>query len=70
MNVNGCEIPQDVIDKVIARMKSGVPFTAGDLVGASGHAEGYRLADRLLQRERKAKNIEFDGRSWRWINRT
>lgn len=76
MNVHGYEVPQTVIDAVMAAMsgkftastledaavESGAPRTIG-----SGYSIKYcasRIADRLIQRERKAGRIKFAEKTW------
>jgi DNA-binding transcriptional regulator PaaX len=67
MRVNGVEIPQEVIDRCVKRMKNGEPFQAAHIESLSHHPEGYRLTDRLLQRERKAGNIIYRSGMWHWV---
>jgi hypothetical protein len=67
MRVNGVEIPQEVVDRCVTAMKSIGLFTSGQIEVISQHVESYRLVDRLLQRERKAGNIEYSKGEWRWI---
>jgi hypothetical protein len=74
MEVNGREVAQEVIDKCIFRMKSA-PFKASEIeticanMGVeSRHGSAMRLADRLIQRERKSGNIELKTRPyWFWV---
>ena len=70
MNVRGIEITQEQIDVAVSRMKS-VEFSFFEIVkllekagvpGADGVSD--RAADRLIQRERKAGNVRYIGKSW------
>lgn len=68
MNVEGHEVKQEHIDAAIERMKTG-SFTFFDIQStlrkAGLHEDAcYRGADRLIQRERKAKNIAFKNKVW------
>lgn len=75
MMVYGLEITQQQIDAVIARMKLR-HFTTSLLALAAYEAGAKRfngdldvsdrVADRLIQRERKAGNISKLGRGWVW----
>lgn len=78
MKVYGYEVPQEVIDACLARMRTGSAFTSIDIARAAvaagapywNNREEYvahRIADRLLQRERKAGRIEFNGKRWRMV---
>lgn len=74
MRVYGIEVSQVSIDAAMARMSSGIFFTARDIAdvmqplksGPLGHSGHMRAADRLLQRERRAGNIEFSTRRGMW----
>jgi hypothetical protein len=76
MKINGNAIDQAVIDACLARMKSGMFFRAYQIedlaanLGVSkpnGHA--MRVADRLIQQQRKKGNIAIAtaSRDWKWI---
>jgi hypothetical protein len=81
MKVHLIEIAQSVIDANLARMKTGVPFTAQDLTNlsvslgvpaavrtrSSLEYVANRVSDRLIQRERKAGRIVFDNKVWRAV---
>lgn len=72
MNVHGYEVPQTVEDACVAAMSER--FSKGDVELAAIAAGApkwvgrdlcaHRIADRLLQRERKAGRIALDGRVW------
>jgi hypothetical protein len=77
MNVHGFQIASEIIAASILRMKQG-PFTAANLTElAKEHGvpqeagrnqnPADRFADRVIQRERKAGNIRFNGRVWSWV---
>lgn len=63
MKVNGIEIPPQVVDACLARMRLG-RFRCSDITDAARNS-GFtiaslaytRIADRLIQRERQAKRI-------------
>ena len=64
MKVDGIEIPPEVIDACLERMRSG-RFRCSDIIEAARNSgvqtaglEYTRIADRLIQRERKAKRIK------------
>lgn len=69
MKSYGFEIPQSVIDAGLARMKG--EFTAVNIEGAllragcPADAIPSRVADKLLQRERKAGRIQFSKGKWK-----
>lgn len=75
--VYGHTISDEVQSILIQKMKEG-PFQASDIeaeairLGVPIMAESHqpiamRAADRLIQRERKAGNIEFRRPSWVWV---
>lgn len=76
MKVNGKQVEQAVIDACITRMKQGA-FKAMEIEALctrmgvdwkSGNA--MRVADRIIQRERKAGNIELTNRPyWFWFGK-
>ena len=71
VRIKGYEIEQSAIDAAIARMKHG-EFRFNDIwyvLTPLTKSDSYRLADRLIQRERKAGNIEQSSRYpyWIWI---
>lgn len=71
MKVNGQEVSPAIEASCMERMRQA-PFKSASIVAAIDRAhkdflESYRTADRILQRERRAGNIEFDGKTWRWI---
>jgi hypothetical protein len=77
MKVHGIEIPETAIDAAVMRMRAG-DFTAYAIeclfeahgVSRSGYGTAMRTADRLIQKMRKAGNIEFYDRRrslWRWV---
>lgn len=73
MKVHGIEINDKTIEAATARMESG-SFTSGQLAdkvrsvqaNVSGGYTAHRVADRLIQRARKAGLITYDGRVWHW----
>lgn len=73
MIINGKEIPQHVIDLCEARMMEG-PFRAralSDIAATNGVWDKYginhRVADRLIQKHRKAGNIHLlTNVTWVW----
>lgn len=75
MKVQGIEVSQANIDACLARMQRGDYFRAYYIASAaydSGISNGdvaSRLADRLIQRERKAGRIIPVNRSglWKWV---
>lgn len=75
--VHGHTISTEVQAALIAKMKAG-PFKASDLEAEAGrlgvpnysdHKEpvAMRAADRIIQKERKAGNIELRRPLWVWI---
>lgn len=65
MKVNGIAIPPQVVDACLARMRSGGRFRCSDITEAARNSgvttaglECTRIADRLIQQERKAKRIK------------
>lgn len=74
MKILGFEVTPEIETACLERMRRG-PFTAGAIsmaalrAGAPNDAKWThaRIADRLIQRERKAGNITFDGRAWSWV---
>ena len=80
MKIHDTVITQDQLDTCIARMKSE-PFRAGDIAKVaiqSGVPEfvgrefiAHRVADRLIQKFRKARNIRVNYNSkypmWTWV---
>ena len=70
--VDGKPVTEAQEQAAIARMRTGMPFTCAeitDAVRSHGSSSAMRVADRLIQRERKAGNIKFDGRQWNWTGR-
>jgi len=87
MRVEGAEIPKGIIGKLVRRMKGKNSFRASDITDIAlaqleeakiqSKAErpyiAHRLADRMIQKARKAGVISLgttDGerRSWRWVS--
>lgn len=74
MKVNGKEIEQSIVDACLARMKKE-PFKAIEIEGICSrmgietlYGTAMRVADRIIQRERKAGNIELSNRPfWAWV---
>jgi hypothetical protein len=72
MKVFGRTIPQSTIDACVARMRGG-PFSVHDIDGIARErniAPWYfarSTSDRLIQRERKAGHIKYDGVRWTWV---
>jgi hypothetical protein len=77
MIVNGYEVPWNVESACTAEMQNSIEFRASDIAfqaqtaGApnSGKNQGLcdRIADRLIQRERKAKRIKVVKYPyWQW----
>lgn len=71
MRVQGIQITQAQIDACLARMKEAEFFRFHEIVGAAmrakvPHEARDRLADRLIQRERKAGRIMPANRSGLW----
>ena len=76
MVVEGYTVPTEIEDYAVAWLRSATVFKNHELVGllirrgvppssaAGGYSPAYRIADRLLQRERKARNIRFGGGKW------
>lgn len=75
MKIYGIEITEAQIEACLKRMRSHGEFMAGDIAAhvidriADANSKvredvAYRLADRLIQRERKAGNIKFNGKYW------
>lgn len=75
MKVLGYEVPQSVIDNCIIRMKYEDRFRLSNIIsvailaGAPAGEISYRIADRLIQRERKAGNIVLIYSAWTWIGK-
>lgn len=75
MKVQGIEVSQKAIDACLARMQRGDYFRAYFIAsaaydaGVSSGEVASRLADRLIQRERKAGRIIPVNRSglWKWL---
>lgn len=78
MQVYGITISEEVLSALVSRMKNGSSFKAIDLEAEATRpgvphrrknreAVAMRVADRLIQRERKANNIRFDRPDWVWI---
>jgi len=71
MKVLGYTLSPEVESACLERMRAGW-FTAAqlaDVVWATpkvSYDTSYRIADRLIQRERKAGNIVRHGRGWLW----
>ena len=76
ITVYGYDVSTDVQALLIQKMKSA-PFLASDIeneairlgVPSSNRREciAMRLADRLIQRERKSGNIELRRPAWVWV---
>lgn len=71
VTVNGIEITQAQIDACLARMRATEYFRAHEIVGAAYRAgvaneATDRVADRLIQRERKACRIVQMNRQGLW----
>jgi|JI10StandDraft_1071094.scaffolds.fasta_scaffold493015_3 hypothetical protein len=77
MYVHGHTVSEDVQAALLAKMKSG-PFKASALeaeavrLGLPSLTENrepvaMRAADRIIQRERKAGNLELHRPNWVWI---
>ena len=75
MKIYGIEITEVQIEACLKRMRSHGEFMAGDIAAhvvdriADANSSvrenvAYRLADRLIQRERKAGRIKYDGKYW------
>lgn len=73
MVVQGHEITDSQEQAILARMRAA-SFCAGDLQSLA-ETEGIppadglsmRVADRMIQREKKSANIRFANRTWFWI---
>lgn len=72
MMVMGFEVGADVISAILLRMKEG-NFVAGELEEIATRmgvpqTDGIamRVADRLIQREKKAGNVAFSRPTWAW----
>jgi len=75
--VHGYTVTEEIQAQLVAKMKAG-PFKASDIVAEacrlglprsySTHHEpvAMRAADRIIQRERKAGNIELHRPVWIW----
>lgn len=66
--VGGKAVTEEQEQAAMVRMKKA-PFTCAEIsaeVQSHGRTTAMRVADRLIQRERKAGNIKFDGRRWHW----
>lgn len=75
MTVKGIEIPESVINACRTGMKSSSGFKASDIQSIAENAGlnsevAMRVADRLIQIEKKNKNIELTSRRfvWAWVN--
>jgi hypothetical protein len=75
MKVKGITITQDTIESAITRMKSG-EFTLSTIESVVSQAQNIlsrstinRAADRIIQQQRKAENITFDGKKWMWTGK-
>lgn len=73
MKINGIEINQVVIEAVIERMKAEA-FKASELEAVAvklgvptREGTAMRVADRLIQREKKAGNIALSRPYWAWV---
>jgi hypothetical protein len=75
MQIQGHTIPEGVLEAGVARMKVA-PFRSAEVAKVIGdaldkslreipHIED-KIADRLIQREKKAGNIELGGKPRRW----
>jgi hypothetical protein len=72
MIVNGYEVPQNVIDACVARMKRG-GFDAWelarvvDIAAPCSKESAADIARAIIQHNRKAGHIRYDGKVWRWV---
>lgn len=69
--VDGKPVTEEQEQAALARMKMA-SFTCAEIIAevrSHGSSSAVRVADRLIQRERKAGNIKFDGRRWHWTGR-
>lgn len=77
ISVYGKKVPQPVIDRAVDRMRDGQVFRCRDIIDVIQEmhdAKGldhYRVADRLIQRERQAGNIEpmAERPYWKWAGK-
>ena len=69
MIVYGWQVPDNVIEACESAMVDG--FTAAEiesvaiLYGAPKNGTSMRIADRLIQKHKRAGHIWFDGKVWR-----
>lgn len=75
MKVKGIEITQAQIDACLVRMRMDRFYACQIYVTAIGagvsEIAADRVADRLIQRERKAGRIELlPGNCWKWVTQT
>lgn len=77
IRIYGKKVPESVIVRAVARMRDGQVFRSRDIVDviqgmhdAKG-LEHMRVADRLIQRERKAGNIKTMNERpyWEWVGK-
>ena len=73
MKIHELEIEESTLLACIGRMKTA-PFKAADIALVAEthgvpHEPAYRVADRLIQRQRKARNIHITQPypTWVWI---
>lgn len=77
MIVQGYQVPDSVIEAAMVRMKCGLHFRAFEIEGVVQRAGvpaadglSMRVADRIIQRERKAGTIAIiktPQRCWEWV---
>ena len=70
MNVLGFTVTSAIEAACLERMRAGW-FTAEHIADVAYNygvpwTKDYRIADRLIQRERKAGNIVRRGKGWQW----
>ncbi len=75
MIVLGNTVPPAMIAACIKRMRAR-SFTACDIEQTAWECNSsisnvvlYRIADRMIQRERKAGNIRYANKLWTWVNK-
>lgn len=72
ISIHGDPISVDQLKTAIEFMKGGAFKAAGvcavlEQSGVMDHETAYRGADRLIQKCRKAKQIEWFDARWKWI---
>jgi hypothetical protein len=70
MKVQGKEVPQDCIDKMLERMKAG-PFKATDL---SQFCRNYGICDirapeNMIRNQKYHRNIQLQAGKWHWVRK-